>query len=68
MDNEETTEGSEECGLNEEGEKDNVDQENQEDGHPRKKRKRNSPMWQHFTCRISDVDNYEYAHCNYCIT
>lgn len=42
-----------------------VDQESQ-NGPPKKKKKRNSWIWNHFTCRTSEIDNYEYAHCNYC--
>lgn len=43
----------------------NVDQESG-DGPPKKKKKRNSWIWNHFNCRISEIDNREYAHCNYC--
>lgn len=37
-----------------------------ENGAPKKKKKRNSWIWGHFTCRTSETDNQEYAHCNYC--
>lgn len=33
----------------------------------KKKRKKTSPVWNHFTVRVSDVDNKsEFAHCHYC--
>lgn len=44
---------------------DDVDRESEE-GPPRKKKKRNSWIWNHFTCKTSEADGHEYAHCNYC--
>lgn len=33
----------------------------------KKKRKRTSPVWNHFSVKVSEVDNKsEYAHCHYC--
>lgn len=45
----------------------NVDQASG-DGPPKKKKKKNSWIWNHFTCRISEIDSHEYAHCNCCNT
>lgn len=59
---------SEEGELNEEVDETvdaDVDQESGV-GPSKKKKKRNSWIWNHFTCRISEIDNHEYAHCNYC--
>lgn len=52
--------------VNDENDKDQLNEENNENAGPSRKKKRTSTMWNHFTVKFVQKENAEFAFCNYC--
>lgn len=52
--------------LNEENEQGILNEEPNGNAGPSRKRKRTSPMWDHFTVKFVQKENAEFAFCNHC--